>query len=157
MRTFLNTSGRPQPRPSRKSGWIQRRDTQPFYASQGDRYQGGSSRNPALRSFQPKLGDKDRVADGPAGDGMHQEAQNLSSRRDVSHRFLYRAAEHHNTFEVEVVLPGTENIFKRSIRPSLALSRRRFIFDTAGVLVQAESSNKSVAILPRIRWFFSAA
>lgn len=35
-----------------------------------------------------------------------QEKHNLSALKDASHRFLYRAAEHQNSFEVEVVLPG---------------------------------------------------
>ncbi|CDJ42226.1 hypothetical protein, conserved [Eimeria tenella] len=40
------------------------------------------------------------------GQAKLQEKPAIFSMKNTSHRFLYRAAEHQNSFEVEVVLPG---------------------------------------------------
>lgn len=51
-----------------------------------------------------------RIAEGkPAASSvgeMHQKVLRLPSHGSISHRFLYRTAEHHTAYEVEVALPG---------------------------------------------------
>ncbi|CDJ27810.1 uncharacterized protein EMH_0034990 [Eimeria mitis] len=71
-----------------------------------------------------ELGNEDQGTFGRRG--QFQEKHNLSALKDASHRFLYRAAEHQNSFEVEVVLPGgtIENVRREFATNSLLFSGR---------------------------------
>ncbi|KAL8271221.1 hypothetical protein Esti_004882 [Eimeria stiedai] len=76
--------------------------------------------------FQTDVRDMERASLIPSLKPNSQLAQRVAICSEVSHKFLYRAVEHHSTYEVEVTLPGgvIEQVRREFVSNTLVFSGR---------------------------------